>query len=89
MRHKLRRLERLAVGNVVSIPQQDGPPAVFPESALKDAYVNLCDRMGAGDDAPPEHPLMEAARNSSDPEWSTSFYATDADATAPIEDLSE
>jgi hypothetical protein len=89
MRDKLRRLERLAVGNAVSIPQPDGPPAVFPESALKDAYINLCDRMGAGDGAPPEHPLMEAARNSSAPKWSGSFYATDGATTGPIEELFE
>ncbi len=33
-------------------------------------------------------PLMEAARHSSDPKWSRSFYAADEDVTAPIEDLS-
>ena len=89
MRAKLRRLERLAEGNVVAIPQRDGTVRRFPESALKDAYLNVCARMGAGGNAPPEHPLLEAARNSTDPEWSGSIFATDGDATAPIEDLSE
>ncbi len=52
--------------------------------------MNLMERMGAGVDAPPEHPLVEAARNSSDPEWSESFYAgNDEGFTDPIEDLSE
>ena len=89
MRDKLRRLERLAEGEVVAIRQKDGTVKRFPESALRDAYLNLMDRMGAGEDAPPEHPLLKACRNSSDPEWSGSFYATDGDITAPIEDLSE
>ena len=38
--------------------------------------------------SPARAPLMEAARHSSDPEWSGSFYATNEDVTAPIEDLS-
>jgi hypothetical protein len=45
--------------------------------------------MGAGEDAAPEHPLLATARNSSDPKWSGSYFATDEDVTAPIEDLSE
>jgi len=32
---------------------------------------------------------IEAVRNSDDPEWSGSFFATDENVTAPIEDLSE
>jgi len=35
--------------------------------------------LGAGEDAAPEHPLLEAARNSSDPLWSQSVYAEDPD----------
>jgi len=89
LKGRLKRLERLAEGDVVSIPQRDGPPARFPASDLKAAFVNLAERMGAGGDAPPEHPLLAAARNSSDPKWSATFYATDGDVTAPIEDLSE
>ena len=55
-----------------------------------DAYMNLFDRLGAGEDAPPEHPLIAAARNSSEPEWSQSFYAiNDEGWTDPVEDLSE
>jgi hypothetical protein len=53
--------------------------------------VNWFDRMGAGEDAPPEHPLLVAARNSSDPYWSQGIYAVnDPDEwVKPIEDLSE
>ena len=86
---RLKRLLRLADGNVVTISQPRGTVRRFPESALKDAYLNVCARMGAGEDAPPEHPLVEAARNSDDPQWSGSLFATDGDATAPIEDLSQ
>jgi hypothetical protein len=88
-RGRLTRLERLAEGEMIAIPQQDGTVAKFPPSAAKDAYLNLMARMGAGEDAPAEHPLMEAARNSTDGWWSTSLYATDGDLTAPIPDLSE
>jgi hypothetical protein len=45
------------------------------------------DRMGVGEEVPPEHPLIAAARNSSDPEWSESFYACNHERwTDPIED---
>ena len=88
-RDKLKRLERLAEEEMVSIPQQDGTVAKFPQSASADAVLNFFDRLGAGEDAPPEHPLLAAARNSSDPWWRNSFYAVDQDVAAPIEDLSE
>jgi hypothetical protein len=59
----------------------------FPQSAAREAYANLMDRMGVGEDVPPEHPLIAAARNSSDPEWSESFYACNHERwTDPIED---
>jgi hypothetical protein len=42
-------------------------------------------------DAPPEHPLLVAVRNSTDPEWQRSFYFVgDPDAhTEPVPDFSE
>jgi len=91
LRGWLRRLEREAEEEMVVIPQRYGPPARFPTSALKDAYLNLIERMGAGEDAPPEHPLLVAVRNSSDPEWTATFYfAADPDeVTRPVPDLSE
>jgi hypothetical protein len=48
------------------------------------------DRLG-GEDAPPEHPLIEAARNSTDPKWSRPFFAVeDPDEwIKPVPDLSE
>jgi hypothetical protein len=89
IRNKLRRLERLAEEDLIVILQQDGTVAKFPQSALRDAVANYFDRLRAGEDAPPEHPLSKAARNSSDPWWRESIYATDEDVTAPIPDLSE
>ena len=87
---RLRNLELAAEGEMIAIPQLDGTVRRFPQSAAKEAFVNLIDRMGAGDDAPPEHPLIAAARNSSEPKWSESFYATGGEGwTDPIEDLSE
>ena len=88
-RDKLKRLERLAEGEMIVIPQQDGTVAKFSRSAAADALTNFFDRLGAGEDAPPEHPLIEAARNSSDPWWRESLYSVNEDITAPIEDLSE
>jgi hypothetical protein len=91
LRRSLRKLERAYQGEVVSIPQKDGTVKKFPHSALLDAYSNFYDRLGAGEDAPPEHELVAAARNSSDPKWKGSFFACNApdEWIKPIEDLSE
>ena len=90
MKRRMRRLERLAEAGVVSIPQRGGGAARFPASDLEAAFVNLMGRLGAGEDAPPEHPLLKAARNSDDPEWSQSIFVADPDAwVRPVEDLSE
>jgi hypothetical protein len=91
LRRQVRRLERLAEGEVITIPQRDGTVARFPKSAFGEAFVNAVDRLGAGPDAPPRHPLLEAVRNSSDPRWRDSCFS-DIDypgATMPLEDLSE
>jgi hypothetical protein len=55
---------------MIIIPQRDDTVARFPRSAGEGALVNLMDRLGAWNDTPPEHPLIAAARNSSEPEWS-------------------
>lgn len=87
---RLRKQEQAAEEQIIAVPQQDGTVRRFPQSAGMDAYMNLIDRMGAGEDAPPEHPLIVAASNSSDPTWSESFYAmNDDDWTDHIEDLNE
>ncbi len=87
MRGRVRRLERLAEGNTVTILQPDGPPARFPESALRDAYVNAF-RRGCGEDLE-EHPLSSAARNSPDPQWRGSVVAGPEEVPDHVEDLSE
>jgi hypothetical protein len=90
VRSWLKRLERASRGEMVEIPQRDGTVARFPQTALKDAYANHTARMGAGEDAPPEHPLLVAARNSSEPKWRESVYVEDPEAwVQPVEDLSE
>jgi hypothetical protein len=90
LRAKLRKLKRHAREEMLEIPQQDGTVKRFPISAGRDAFMNEWDRLGAGENAPPEHPLVAAARNSSDPRWSSSFYgANDENWTHPIKDLSE
>jgi hypothetical protein len=65
--------------------------ARFPQSQGIEAYVNWFERMGAGENAPPEHSLLAAARNSSDPYWSQGMYAVnDPDEwVKPVPDLSE
>ena len=90
MRSWIKRLERVAGEEMIVIPQKDGTVKRFPASAKKDAYLNLCERLGAGEDAPPEHPLLAAARNSSDWWWAQSVYAEDPEELVkPVEDLSE
>ncbi len=91
LRSWIKRLERDAREEMIEIPQKDGTVARFPQSAGMDAFINLMDRMGAGEDAPPEHPLIAAARNSSERGWSNSIYAIEDPAAhvAPVEDLSE
>jgi hypothetical protein len=90
LRGRLRKLERDAEEEMIVIPQRDGTVKRFPSSAGMDAFMNLMDRLGAGEDAPPEHPLIEAARHSSEREWSESFFAmNDVGWTDPVEDLSE
>ena len=91
LRSWLKRLEKDAQGEMIVIPLRDGTVKKFPQSAARDAFINLMDRMGAGEDAPPEHPLIAAARNSSEPEWADSIYAVQDPAAhvAPVEDLSE
>lgn len=87
----MRRLEREAETEMIVIPQKDGTVRRFPPGDGLEAFKNHMARLGAGEDAPPEHPLIDAARNSSDPKWSKSFFASDDpdEWVKPIPDLSE
>ena len=91
LRGRLKRAERAARGEMMEVLQHDGTVKRFPLSEVREAYLNWFDRLGAGDDAPPEHPMLVALRNSTDPYWSEGIYAVnDPDAhTRLIPDLSE
>ena len=91
LRQRLKRLEAEAEGEMITVPQKDGTVARFPPGAGMEAFMNFMDRHGAGNEAPPEHPLIAAARNSSDPKWAGSFFAVEDPEgwTRPVEDLSE
>ncbi len=73
MRGRLQRLEQAAKQYYVSIPQQQGPPAKFPPSATKEAFMRSVARLKG--EGVPEHPLSTAAANSSDRHWRESFVA--------------
>jgi hypothetical protein len=51
LRSWIKRLERGAREEMIEIPQKDGTVARFPQSAGMDAFLNLMDRMGAGEAA--------------------------------------
>ena len=91
LRGRLRRLEREAEEEMIAIPQKDGRVKRFPASEGMVAYMNLMECLGAGEDAPPEHPLIAAVRNSSDPKWQDTFWAADDpdEWIKPVPDLSE
>jgi hypothetical protein len=91
IRGRLRKVESAAEEEMIVIPQRDGTVRRFPAEEGMKAYMNLMERLGAGEDAPPEHPLIAAARNSTDLEWSQSFYAVNdpEEWVQPVEDLSE
>jgi hypothetical protein len=88
---RLRALIRRAEGPQVSIPQEDGTVVSFPERDLAQAYLIANAREGGltRDD----HPLCQAARNSSDPKWRESVWSGPSDEQIAefeeIEDLSE
>jgi hypothetical protein len=87
---RLRRLEDAAEREMIVIVQRGGTAKRFPPEAYKEAFMNHMDRLGAGEDAPPEHPLLMAARNSSDPKWLQSVYVEDPDEwVKSVPDLSE
>ena len=88
---RLRKVESAAEEKMIIIPQRDGTVRRFPAEEGMKAYMNLMERLGAGEDAPPEHPLIEAVRNFSDSEWTWAFYTVnDPDEwIKPVPDFSE
>ncbi|MDP8953140.1 MAG: hypothetical protein M3N18_13070 [Actinomycetota bacterium] len=97
LKRRLRRIERAAEGELITIPQQDGTVARFPRSAYREAFLNAVDRirLRGTDERPPRHPLLDAARSSSDPRWRVSYFsdiddpAEDEGDGEPVPDLSE
>jgi hypothetical protein len=88
LKDRLRRLEKEAEGEMVFVPQKDGPAKRFPQSALQASFLTNMKRL-RGEDVP-HHPLGVAAAESPDPEWSRSFYsAAWTDNVASVEDLCE
>ncbi len=83
LRSWLKRLEKDARGEEIVIPQRDGTVARFPQSVAAEAFLSLCEGR--------DHPLLQAARKSSDLSFSSfaSVYATDPTEMRNVEDLSE
>jgi hypothetical protein len=79
LKDRLKRLEKEAEGEMMVVPLRDGTVARFPQSACAEALVSLLDGR--------DHPLARAARDSSDPEWTSSFYCSFP--MEEVEDLSE
>ena len=95
MKSRLRKLEQSAKAHYIIIPQLEGPPARFPESAAQEAFLASLARLKGNLDVP-EHPLSTAAATSSDCRWRASFVAGTHAITGdgreleePIPDLSE
>jgi hypothetical protein len=81
LRGRIKRLERDARGEMIAIPQPDGSVERFPQSVAAEAFLSLCEGR--------DHPLLQAARNSSDLSFSGGVYATDPTEMRNVEDLSE
>ncbi len=83
LRAFIRRLEKDAQGEMIEIPLRDGTVARFPQSVAAEAFLSLCEGR--------DHPLLQAARNSSDLSFSgfASVYATDPAEMRNVEDRSE
>ena len=88
----IKKLERASQGEMISIPQRDGTIKRFTLAEARDAYLNMMDRLGAGEEAPPEHPFLTAVRNSSDPAplfLQAYAHGGPQEWTKPVPDLSE
>jgi hypothetical protein len=69
IKDKLRRLQKIADAEFVTVELRDGTAARFPSDELPKAFVNLMNRMRAahgGALPPPPHPFIEAVLNATD-----------------------
>ncbi len=81
LRSWIKRLERDAQGEMIAIPQKDGSVERFPQGVAAEAFLSLCEGR--------DHPLLQAARNSSENSFSGGVYATDPTEMRNVEDFSE
>lgn len=70
---RLNKLERVAKKDAVHIPQEDGTFKSFPQTVLKEAFLNEMRRM-RGEDVP-EHPLTAAIVTSTGQSWKYSLFS--------------
>ena len=85
LKDQLKRLQRQAEGPIVTIPLSGGGVALFRQRDLAGAYLISLRRV-QGEDI--DHPLCEAARNSSAAHWYEGIYAEPV-REDPIEELFE
>jgi hypothetical protein len=66
LKARLRRLQKVADADFVTVELQDGTAARFPSDELPNVFLNLMNRMKAahrGTLPPPPHPFLEAVLN--------------------------
>jgi hypothetical protein len=69
LKDKLRRLQKIADAEFITVELRDGTRARFPSDELPKAFLNLMNRMRAahrGAQPPPAHPFIEAVLNATE-----------------------
>jgi hypothetical protein len=69
LRDKLRRLQKIAAADFVTVELRDGTTVRFPSDERPKAFLNLMARMKAahlGTLPPPPHPFIEAVLNATE-----------------------
>ncbi len=69
IKDKLRRLQKIAEADFITVELRDGTADHFPSDELPKAFLNLMNRMRAahgGASPPPAHPFIEAVLNATD-----------------------
>ncbi len=92
MRGRIRRLQREARGDEVTIPQKGGGVKRFPRHELREAFLEDVDRtLGRIGSETPTHPLLVALHNSDDPMRTGGWFMSGGDPPdlEAVEDLSE